>query len=973
MSAVTSNNGGSVASHGAHILLVEDNPVTRKMLRVALQIEGYRVEEACDGRSAIAASVEHAPDLVLQDLVLPDMDGFDLIQRLRALPGGAAIPILALSGFVGPIADERTARSDFTAVLVKPVEASILIDAVHTFLPKRSGPPITMGDGRQVLLVDDNAVQLKLLRIHFSHLGFSVTTATSASEALRLARTRPPDLIVSDVLMPDVDGFQLCVEVRRDPALCHVPVVLLTAYYQNGADRDLAKRVGASALLVRNADLSEMIPAIYRAAEAQVPAASEEPNDRIKLEHARAVIRQLDRQLAVSSSLTRRCGLQAAQLSVLGGMADALARNGDTDTALQDVLAATLDAAAISKGMLYLIGPDGALHLRNGIGFADGERHHLDTFFGQMDVLDRIVAGKVAVGFPSPTAPTALSQALLGGAGVSSLDIVPLVSDATGVGAIVLGAMNSDLASEDSVAFTRAIGNQITKSLELERAFARLAASERRQRILMENANDAIFVLTVGGEIREVNRRGEQILGRSRRELVGRNLHDFSTSGHQAENLGAYLKTVAAGGGRGSTELERPDGTTVAMDFGWTVVDLAGERLVFTVGRDITEQLRAQAHLMVSDRMASVGAMAAGVAHEINNPLAAVITNLELAATDLTSFAEGVPQAAEVRVLATELADATEGALRVQEIVRDIRTFSRVEDERPVLVDLHQVLESSLRMAWNEIRHRAELVKEYGAPAMVIGNESRLGQVFLNLLVNAAQAIAEGHADLNEIRVRTRPDQTSGRVVVEIADTGPGIPPEILKKLFTPFFTTKPAGVGTGLGLVICQRIITALGGQISVSSKLGVGTVFRVVLPTATAVQAAKPAAAPELEQPSRRGRVLVVDDDRIVGSAIKRVIQRDHDVELATSAEAALQRLSSGDQFDVILCDVMMPVMTGMELYARLAETTPDLAARMIFLTGGAFTTRARAFLDQIPNSCLDKPFNVQRLRAVINELIL
>jgi CheY-like chemotaxis protein len=274
-------------------------------------------------------------------------------------------------------------------------------------------------------------------------------------------------------------------------------------------------------------------------------------------------------------------------------------------------------------------------------------------------------------------------------------------------------------------------------------------------------------------------------------------------------------------------------------------------------------------------------------------------------------------------------------------------------------------------MAWNEIRHRARVNKNYGQVPSVLANESRLGQVFLNLIVNAAQAIPEGRADANEIRLSTRTHGPAGEfVLVEVADTGSGIPPAIRHKLFDPFFTTKPAGVGTGLGLAICHRIVTGLGGDISVTSEVGKGTTFRILLPIAAVREEAPNPPAAAIVTGQRRGRILVVDDEKVVATAVRRVLGDDHDVKVLTSAQEALRRISGGERFDVILCDLMMPVMTGVELHSELARTAPDQAACMVFLTGGAFTPRARAFLDEVPNPRLDKPFELSTLRALVQE---
>jgi PAS domain S-box-containing protein len=385
---------------------------------------------------------------------------------------------------------------------------------------------------------------------------------------------------------------------------------------------------------------------------------------------------------------------------------------------------------------------------------------------------------------------------------------------------------------------------------------------------------------------------------------------------------------------------------------------VAGAVAVF---HDITRERQAQEQLIISDRMASVGMLAAGVAHEINNPLAAVLANVELMATIV---ADDPIAPADLQDLREMLNDARVAADRVRQIVRDLKVFSRHEVEVDHAVDLQAVLDSTLRMARNEIRHRARLVTSYGETPPARGSESRLGQVFLNLIVNAAQAIPEGRADRNVITVATRTED--GKVIVEISDTGTGMSPDTLRRLFTPFFTTKPQGEGTGLGLAIAHRIVTGLGGAIEVHSKLDEGSTFRVSIPAMV-----RTPRRPTIEvraAAGKRARVLVIDDEAMIGAAIGRMLRRDHEVYAVTRAAEALDRIRNGEKFDIIVCDLMMPQMTGMEFFAEVAPF--GLSDRIIFLTGGAFTPAARQFLDSVPNRYLEKPFDAAQLRALIDE---
>jgi CheY-like chemotaxis protein len=275
-------------------------------------------------------------------------------------------------------------------------------------------------------------------------------------------------------------------------------------------------------------------------------------------------------------------------------------------------------------------------------------------------------------------------------------------------------------------------------------------------------------------------------------------------------------------------------------------------------------------------------------------------------------------------------------------------------------------------MAWNELRHRAKVIKLYTKVPHVDAHESRLGQVFLNLIINAAHAIPAGNYDANEIRIATSLD-LNGRVVVDITDTGTGIPPEIRPRLFTPFFSTKPIGVGTGLGLAISHRIITQFGGTISFDTEVGKGTTFHIALPVSGGATMPQHTQKMWTRNPAaRRGSVLVVDDEESLAQALRRFLSTEHSVTAVYRARDALDLLELGTRYDVILCDLMMPQITGMELHAEVTRLDPAQAARFVFLTGGAFTPSAREFLIGTNNRRIEKPFDLKDVRRLVNELI-
>jgi CheY-like chemotaxis protein len=262
-------------------------------------------------------------------------------------------------------------------------------------------------------------------------------------------------------------------------------------------------------------------------------------------------------------------------------------------------------------------------------------------------------------------------------------------------------------------------------------------------------------------------------------------------------------------------------------------------------------------------------------------------------------------------------------------------------------------------------------VKNLDTVPLVEANEARLGQLFLNLLLNAAQALPDGDAPHHEVRVSLR-SPSPERVLVEIADTGVGIAPDVCERIFEPFFTTKAVGVGTGLGLSICHGIVSSFGGKISVTSEVGKGSVFRVELPIASASTQDDPPSQRQPPPSSRRHRacIAVIDDEPIICSTLKRLLSKEYDVEAFTDARSALERIRGGMRFDVLLCDLMMPEMDGPALYEELRSGDFDQASRVIFLTGGAFTTRAQEFLRSVPNKRLDKPTGIVTLKSILRE---
>jgi PAS domain S-box-containing protein len=370
-----------------------------------------------------------------------------------------------------------------------------------------------------------------------------------------------------------------------------------------------------------------------------------------------------------------------------------------------------------------------------------------------------------------------------------------------------------------------------------------IAQNEERFQTLIERSPDAIFIHREGTLVFN-NPAAAVMLGYEREaSLKGRPLSELLVS----EDVLALSENSEEGTPRELQWLHRT-GRLVLGEVVTVRLEFEGEPARVSIVRDITERKHLQEKLNAADRMASLGTLAAGVAHEINNPLSFMLSNARFIRDELQELSQGRegPEHERWKEVQEALDELLSGGDRVSEIVLDLKKFSRRDEGRRGQVDLHSVLDLCGNIAKSQLRHRARLVKDYGELPSVLGSESRLGQLFLNLIINAAQAIPEdGNAERHEVRITTR-REAGDWVVVAVRDTGVGIPREHLGRLFDPFFTTKPVGVGTGLGLSICHGIVTGLGGRITVDSEPGQGSTFRVFLPLGEAAQGDEKGAGP-------------------------------------------------------------------------------------------------------------------------------
>jgi two-component system cell cycle sensor histidine kinase/response regulator CckA len=587
-----------VSERPATILVVEDNSITRKMMRVALESDGYRVLEAPDGRTALELVAAHAPALAIQDLLLPDIDGIELCRRLRATPAGREMPILACSGLQSKLEEARSLQAGFTDLLFKPVEPSRLSEAVrrHLHRPAAEGKP---GRDRLVLLVDDDLVQRKLNKLQLEQVGFRVTVAGDGVEALEQARQTPPEAVVCDVLMPRMNGLDFCSAVRLDSTLATVPIVLTSSTLQHieDADRAMARDLGANTLVPRTPGFEEAVAGLLAALNESAP----QPVSGAQGQAPRFLdrfLRQVEIHATLNASMAQRAALDAALLSIAASGSAVLTRRLDLQQMLDEMLAHALDAGGVSAGAIYLAEGGDRLQLRSQIGFAGGSTSLAD-FFGHIGFLQKVMREGRPVRIPDAAVP--MPEALLTRAGARSAVMAPLVAVGQPLGVLV---MLTDLREiEDGwLSSVGAVATQLAQVVALSRAVSELARSDERYRLLFDHNPLPSWVFDRETlRIVAVNDEAIHGYGYSREEFLGLKITDLRPPG-EVPALLEYLRTTPEAFHKaGLWRHRKKDGTLITVEISGHPLTWQGRAAELVVVNDLTERLQAEQALLDRD------------------------------------------------------------------------------------------------------------------------------------------------------------------------------------------------------------------------------------------------------------------------------------------------------------------------------------------------------------------------------------
>jgi PAS domain S-box-containing protein len=526
------------------------------------------------------------------------------------------------------------------------------------------------------------------------------------------------------------------------------------------------------------------------------------------------------------------------------------------------------------------------------------------------------------------------------------------------------------------------------------RGESELHVLEHQFRALVECSADAIFITDFdSAQFVHVNSKACKLLGYSARELrgmTGRQLHapeDHATVDEMSREL-VQTGTVT----REAVRLRRRDHSHFWAELRSSVYSVQDRKLYVTFVRDISGKLdrekelsaayetlkSMETQLIRSSRLAAIGQIAAGVAHEVNNPAASALMNLQMLDGDLVLMAQlaeqqpwpaSEPSGSQLSRLVSDAQaaarDSVEALERIASVVRGLSRFARIDEGEVRRINIGDAVRAALRLVQHQLSHVAKIRCELTSTRELSADLGKLTQVFVNLLTNAGQAIEQGGG--GSIVVRTI-DSRDG-VLASVEDDGPGVPAEIAGHIFEPFFTTKSAEQGTGLGLPLCADIVHQHRGRLQLRAKEGRGASFELFLPVRTGLST--PAPKPS-QPPAEGGRILVVDDDAALVRAYRRWLGRKYEVVIASDAERALQLLQKDQDFDAVLCDLMMPRCDGVGLYEVLSERNPQLLERVIFCSGGPTTRRCREFIERPGIVFFEKPIRQDLLDECISRLI-
>jgi len=928
------------------VLVVEDNPVTREVIRAVLSADGCSVLEAPDGATALALMQRERPTVVLQDLFLGDVNGLDLVGRLREVPGADDVPIVALTGFL-PSEEARALTAGFDAYIIKPVEPVRLREIIRDFAGRRRGEQraeVPLGAAQQAELLQRSTVQAAAL-------------AVLGGMAEALARNDPFEVIVRETLHRCIDAAGLSVGVFYVVAEGAAIRVLAAAgtgaqsasgvasgfghpelfrlTLETGApllipSEDVPAEVAASFLRGLGLRACLLTPVFHREESLGVlllASHSRELTSQEWVGFGRAMGGQIGQALALSRAVGEVRASQELLQSVIEGMGDPVF--------VKDIDSRYL---LINQATVQLFGVTGAEVV--GRGAEAVFPPEVARFVQESDV--RVLREGVAMTFEE-TLPTRHGNRRF----------------------LVSKAPRRD--AQGTIIGLVGVARDITDLKQADETIRRLSTA-------VDQSPAAVIITDPTGRIVYVNRKFTEISGYSSEEVAGQNprlLKSGKTSVDQYRQLWSTIQSGATW--RGEYQNRRKNGdlywasTTIAP-----VKDESGTITNFVaIQEDVTDTRSLEAQLRQAQKMEAVGRLAGGVAHDFNNLLTVITSYSQLLLEDMA--------AADPR--RADLQEIQRAAIGAAGLTRQLLAFSRQQVLEPRVLNLNDVLSAAgkmlQRLIGEDVALQLTLAPDLGN---VKADPGQIEQVIMNLAVNARDAMPDGgkmtietsNIDLDVSYAAQHAVVAPGSyILVAVTDTGSGMDEPTKARLFEPFFTTKEIGRGTGLGLATVYGIVKQSNGYIWVYSELGHGTSFKVYLPRVSEAAAAAAETRPLLLNGGTE-TILLAEDASGVRAVAQEILTRlGYTVLVATDGHAALELARARTEpIHLLVTDVIMPEMSGRQLADRLKEQRPEL--KVLFVSGYTDDAIVRHGMLEPGIAFLQKPFTPQTLARKVREVL-
>ncbi|MBI5454115.1 MAG: response regulator [Deltaproteobacteria bacterium] len=925
-----------------YILVVEDSKTQARQLEESLKPLGYGVSLAYNGKEALDIMRLQRPTLVIADILMPELDGFQLCKIIKADDKLKEVPVVLITQLSDPHEIVRGMECGADDFIVKPYNEDFLLTRIQSILKVKSEEHEAAKEV-VILVVEDSPTQAEQLQFMLQENGYTVHLASNGQEGLEAARRLKPTIIISDILMPVMNGYEFAYEIKHDPELKKTPVILVTSLLDT---KEVVRKasVVADGYFTKPFDdryLLSKVEAILAASRLGAEGETEKLDVSFAGEHY-AIASGRRQILTFLLSIYENAVLQNRDLILMQRELQLLneqleERVIERTRQLKASEAKYRTLLETSADAIVVAGLAGTVHFANKAA---------ESLFGlrSEELIDKP--------FLVPVVES----------GIRDIEIIRK----NGEKAIAeMRAVKTTWGEEEAYLATF---REITSRKRMEEE---LRESEENFRALADNANDGI-VITAGasGAIAYANRRFAEMSGHTVDEL-----HDLSISGLLSPNdtvdNGSFFKDLL----EGAHYLDQKE-VNIKKRGGRLPVELVASRTLWhghsaliIILRDIAERKKREEEILKASKLESLGTLAGGIAHDFNNLLTGIMGNVSIARM-LAGRDERIRKA---------LTDAENASIRAKDLTHQLLTFARGGAPVKKLASVAQVIKESAAFSVRGSNIRCDLdVPENLHPIEI--DEGQISQVIHNLIINSEQAMPDGgvigvKAENVTVDLADNLPLSPGRFVkITVSDTGVGIPPEVISKIFDPYFTTKDEG--SGLGLATVYSIIKNHGGFVTLESTVGAGTSFYLYLPATEGKSQPSEKAAEKTGTVPGSGRILIMDDEEIVRDAAGAILtELGYEVAFAGDGEEAIEAykggLASGRPYDAVIMDLTIPAgMGGKEAIKKLLEIDPS--ARAIVSSGYSNDSIMSEFAKYGFAAVIAKPYRISDLSQTVHRVI-